>query len=141
MKILLLLLGGLPFAIGGWLNHIMLSSSNTLPPLFFIGIVCLILWGFIAFVAKSFIEEDKEIVIRLNLIAAVVLVLVTVQEVVLHAYWFNFVGVWSQLYYLPLLNVGFTLTSWSSSVFPAYVASFGLMVAATVVGCRMKRKK
>ena len=141
MKIFLLLLGGLPFAIGGWLNHIMLSSSNTLPPLFFIGIVCLILWGFIAFVAKSFIEENKEIVIRLNLIAAVVLVLVTVQEVVLHAYWFNFVGVWSQLYYLPLLNVGFTLTSWSSSVFPAYVVSFGLMVAATVVGCRMRGKK
>lgn len=141
MKILLVLLGGLPFAVGGALNYMILSSSDALPPLFLIGIGWLALWGTIAFLIKLFKEDEKEIVIWLNLVAAVVLALVALQELILHAYWSNFVGVWSQFYYLPLLNLGFTLTSWSSSVFPAYVVSFGLMVAATVVGCRMRGKK
>ena len=141
MKILLVLLGGLPFAVGGWLNQSILASSDTLPPLFLIGIGCLVLWGLIAFGARFFIEDEREVVIRLNLIAAVVLVLVAIQEVILHAYWSNIVGVWSQFYYLPLLNLGFTLTRWSSSVFPAYVVSFGLMIGATVVGGRMREKR
>ena len=85
-------------------------------------------------------KRTKQIVIFLNLIAAFDLVLIGIQILVLHAYWLNGIGIWTQLFYLPVLNLGFCLTNWSHGVFPAYAAGFILMVGVTFAGCKLREK-
>ena len=43
-------------------------------------------------------KRTKQIVIFLNLIAALDLVLVGIQILVLHSYWPNGIGIWTQLF-------------------------------------------
>ena len=140
MLVILVVLGLIPFAIGGFMNWYMMTYSNDLPPFTLIGIVTLLMWTAAAFVVKPYIKNTKKVVIGLNLVAFVVLVLVGIQELLLQAYWQNFVGVWTQFYFLPLINISFTLTSWSHSVFSAYCAAFLLMVIATLLGCKLRKK-
>lgn len=140
MLVILILLGLIPFALGGFMNWIMMTDANTIPPFVLSGIVVLLLWAVIAFIVKPHIKDIKKVVIGLNLVAFVVLVLVAIQELLLQAYWNNFVGIWTQFYYLPLLNIGFALTSWSHSVFSAYCVAFLLMVFAAVLGCKLRKK-
>lgn len=140
MLVILVVLGLIPFAMGAFMNWYMMTYPNGLPPFALIGIVTLLIWAAIAFVVKPYIKNTKKVVIGLNLVAFVVLVLVGIQELLLQAYWFNFVGVWTQFYYLPLLNISFALTSWSHSVFSAYCAAFLLMVIATLLGCKLRKK-
>lgn len=77
----------------------------------------------------------------MNGVALVVLVLLGIQELVLGAYFSNAVGIWTQLYYLPLLQLGFSLTSWSSRVFTADAAAWLLMAAASYLGFRLGRRQ
>lgn len=140
MLVILVVLGFIPFALGSFMNWFMMTYSNTLPPLALVGIVTLLIWAAIAFLVKPYIKDTKKVIIGLNSVASVVLVLVGIQELLLHAYWQNLIGVWTQFYYLPLLNIGFRLTNWSHSVFSAYCAAFLLMVIATLLGCKLRRK-
>lgn len=140
MLAILVVFGLIPFAIGGFMNWYMISFVNDLPPFTLVGIIILLIWAAIAFATKPYIKNTKKIIIGLNLVAFVVLVLVGIQELLLQAYWQNFVGVWTQFYYLPLINIGFTLTSWSHSVFSAYCAAFLSMVIATLLGCKLRKK-
>ena len=137
---LFILPGLIPFALGSFLNWLMMTCSNSLPPLALFAIVELLIWSAVAFFVKPYIKNTKKIVIGMNLPGFVVLVLVGIQELLMHAYWQNFLGVWTQFYYLPLLYVGFKLTSWSHSVFSAYCAAFLLMVIATLLGCELRKK-
>lgn len=140
LKILLFALGFLPFALGGFMNRAMTAYETvSLPMIGIMGFVFLFFWGAVAFLAKPHFKDGREVVVVLNAAAAIDLILVGFQELILHADWFHFVGRWSQLFYLPLLRIGFTLTSWSSSVFPAYCASFALMVIASALGCRLRK--
>lgn len=140
MQVILVVLGLIPFALGCFMNWIMTTSSNTLPLFVLFAIFTLVIWAAIAFIVKPYIKSTKKIVIGLNLVAFVVLVLVGIQELLLHAYWQNFIGIWTQFYYLPVLNLGFILTSWSHTVFSAYCAAFLLMVIATLLGCQLRKK-
>jgi hypothetical protein len=45
------------------------------------------------------------------------------------------------MFYLPVLNLGYSLTAWSTSLFPAYVASFFMLVVASLAGCLLRKKK
>ena len=47
------------------------------------------------------------------LLLIALLLLLGVQELILHAYWFNPVGWLTQFYYLPLLRAGVLLTNWT----------------------------
>jgi len=140
MITLTITLGALPFIVGGLQNWYMLSHADSLLPYRLISVFFLLVWGCIAFVLKGNHQRTKEIVIFLNLIAALDLLLIGVQELIFHAYWMNSIGGWSQLFYLPMINLGFGLTNWSHSVFPAYVMSFALMVVASFVGCILREK-
>ena len=141
MKLPLVALGFFPFAFGGFINWLIVTYPNLVVPSTFwgIGLILLLIWGSIAFLAKSSIKSSQEVVLCLNAAEAVVLILIGVQELIRHTYWFNFLGIWSQFFYLPVLNLGFTLTSWSASSFPAYCASFWLMVAASATGCKLRK--
>ncbi len=138
MTFILVALGLLPFAFGGFMNWYMITYPNSPIPYKLIGIVVLLIWAVIAFAIKPYIKNTKKIIIGLNVVAFVVLVLLGIQELILNAYWFNFVGVWTQLYYLPLLNISFALTNWIHHVFSTYCAAFLLMVIATFAGSKLR---
>lgn len=136
--ILAFVFGALPFFIGGVQNWYMLTCVDSVLPYGLISLTVLLLWGCIAFLLNKCYHGVKAVVISLNLIAAIDLLLLGIQELILNAYWMNRIGVWSQLFYLPMLNLGFSLTSWSHSVFVAYVACFVLMVAVSFAGCKLR---
>ena len=138
--IMFFVLGVFPFLIGGIQNWYMLTYVDSVLPYGFISLAVLLLWGCIAYLLNDRYHRTKSIVISLNLIATLVLLLLGIQELMLHAYWMNLVGKWSQLFYLPMINLGFSLTNWGHSVFAAYVACFILMVAVSIVGCKLKEK-
>ena len=140
MSAVFFILGALPYALGYMQNQFMLNNADTLLPYRLISIFFLLLWGLIAFLLNSSGRRTKEIVIFMNLLAAVDLLLVGIQELYLHAYWPDFVGLWSQLFYLPVINLSFRLTTWSSGVFVAYALSFVLMAAASFFGCKLREK-
>ena len=100
----------------------------------------LLFWGLLAFLCNRKGAQTKQVVCFLNLLAALNLVLLGVQDVILGAYWSNFLGLITQVFYLPVLNLGAILTVWFSSVFVVYIASFILMVAASYAGCRIRQK-
>ena len=139
MPLLLFLLGLLPFAVGGLMNWAMLAYPDVLPPFSLIAILFLLIWGAIAFFARPCVAGVRTLAVCLNLAAGIDLILGGVPELVLGAYWSNPAGLWAQLYYLPLMNLGFTLTPWSHSVFPAYCTAFLLMLAATFLGARWRK--
>lgn len=133
--------GFLPFVFGGLMNWYMMTNPNALPPFFLIAMGMLILWAVVSFFMMGRIQNEKKVVLSLNGVAFIVLILLGVQEMVLQAYWMNPVGTWTQFFYLPLLRLGFTFTSWTPSMFFAYAASFLLMLLASVLGCRLKKDK
>ena len=140
MPFLLICLGALPLAVGGIMNWAMLSLQTWLPPFLLISLLFLLVWGLIAFLARPHVKHSAAVILPLNLIPLLVLLLLGVQELILHAYWLNPVGRWTQYYYLPLLRPGFLLTSGMSSVFAAYCAAFLLMLAASALGCMLRKR-
>ena len=138
--VILVVLGMIPFALGGFMNWFMMANPDMLPSTVLIGVVTLLMWTALAFFVKPYINDTKKVIIGLNSVALAILIPIGIQELLLQAYWPNLVGVWTQFYYLPLLNIGLTLTSWSHSVFSAYCASFLLMVIATALGCKLRKK-
>lgn len=139
MLILLILLSLLPFAFGWIANWLIMSHSGTTPPFMLISIVFLLIWAAIAFFAKPHIKSTAKIVISMNAVAFLVLVLNGIQQLLLHSYWLNFVGKWTQVFYLPLVFLGARLTNWCPSIFSAACASFALMVLATWIGSGIRK--
>ena len=137
---ILVMLGAVPFVVGGIQNWYMLTYMDSLLPYGLISVSFLLVWGCIAFHFNRNHQRTKEIVIFLNLIALLDLLLIGFQELIFHAYWMNSIGLWSQFFYLPMINLGFSLTTWSHSVFPAYVVSCILLVAASFAGCKLREK-
>ena len=66
------------------------------------------------------------------------LVLLGVQELSLHAYWDNAVGLLTQFFYLPLLRLGAIVAMWTGQVFWFYFGAFLLLVLSSWLGCRAK---
>lgn len=139
--LLCIALGFLPFVFGGIMNWWMMTNPDTLPPYLLIALGMLILWAVISFFMMGRMQHEKKVVLSLNGIAFVVLILLGVQEMVLQAYWMNPLGAWTQYFYLPLLRLGFTFTSWTPSMFFAYIASFLLMLGASILGCNLKKNR
>lgn len=141
MAILLVILGAIPYLLGYAMNWYMMEYPDTLPPLRWIAVLFLLFWGLLAFLCNRKGAHTKQVVcFFLNLLAALNLVLLGVQDVILGAYWSNFWGLITQVFYLPVLNLGAILTVWFSSVFVVYIASFILMVAASYASCRIRQK-
>ncbi|MBO5128904.1 MAG: hypothetical protein J6B95_00975 [Oscillospiraceae bacterium] len=141
MMILLTALGLIPFALGSFMNWFMMTRPDDLPPFTLFAVITLLIWTAIAFIANSRVKCTKKVVIFLNLVGLIDLALLGIQELLLGAYWNNLAGPLTQFYYLPLINLGFRLTNWSHTVFSAYCAAFVLMVAASILGCALRKKK
>jgi len=134
-----MILGALPFALGGILNWYLMNRMDAVLPYGAIGICFLLIWGGLGFLLNGK-GQTKKTVLFLNLVALLDLLLLGVQELILGKYWGNAIGTWSQLFYLPLVNLGARLTSWSHSMFAVYGVSFVLMVAVSLAGCKLRKK-
>lgn len=143
MTILLIVLGLLPFALGGLTNWLMVANSYMLPPalLLVISLIALLFWAVLAYVTKKYIRDTKKVMLCLHVVPLIMLLLLGIQELLLHQYWTNFFGMLTQLYYLPLLRLGTILIGWlSASLFPIYCVAFLLMAVAAFAGCKLQRK-
>ena len=129
-KFLILLLGCTPFLIGRVQDWLMMNLLGV--PLMLISVLMLLFWGYLSHVSLRMSNYDWKALLLLNVPAAIDLLLVLIQEWGFGAYWMNRIGGYSQLFYLPLLSLGFRLTPWAHSVPPAYIAAFILMTAASV---------
>ena len=138
-KWMLPLAGLLPLVLGVLLDRAMMTVFfDVTPPLRLIGILTLGVWFGLAFLLGGWAGDPRQAAALLNLPALLVLVLLGVQELALHAYWQNLAGVLTQLFFFPLLSLGFALTGWSQSVFSAYCAAFLLLAAASYLGARFR---
>ncbi|MPM24967.1 hypothetical protein SDC9_71456 [bioreactor metagenome] len=141
-KILLLFMGLLPFFLGLSMNALLMRNMNLVLPYPLLGIAWLLLWGLLGCFTAGCAGSVKESSFLAHIIPLVVLLLLLYQELILGQYWFNLGGLATQLYYLPLLNIAFTLTAWAHRVWPAYIASFALMYAVFYWGgCIGKRRR
>ena len=136
-KIFLLLLGLIPFGLGFLLDSLMTHFSDVLFPYAAIGVCFLIFWGAIGFFMYRLGEPLKVSLIFAQLPAFLTLLLNLFQEIVLVRYWGNLLGAATQLYFLPVLNISFSLTFWADRVWPAYIAAFLLMCAVYYLGFRL----
>ena len=139
MKLLAILLGFIPYGLGRLMDWSMMEYSDTLPPLKLIAFAVLLLWGILAYLLR-FRLTTKDTILFLNVIPALNLLLIAIQELILKAYWPNMLGIMTQLYYLPLLNLSYGLTFWAHTVFPAYCAAFLLMGIVSFLGCEIHKQ-
>ncbi len=140
MFLLFTLIGFLPFVFGGIMNWFMMTYQNVLPPYMFISVGTLLFWFATVYFTRPYATSAKQLLCGIHLVPFVVIVMLFIQEIILNAYWRNFIGQWTQLYYLPLLHFGFLLTSWSHRIFTAYLMAFVMMVLAALGGCCLRRK-
>lgn len=135
-RLLPLLYGFIPLVLGAGLNFIMMEF-DVFPPLRLIGLLFLLLWGFLAYQNS----QSRPAVGLMMVFPLIDLLLLFYQEGVLHAYWPNLVGQLSQYFYLHTLSLGYALTFWSSSVFSAYVGAFCLMFCSASIGYLLGRRR
>lgn len=141
MTLILLALGFLPLGAGLLFERFILAyPPDQVPPFFLIGLLFLLLWGLLAFFAAGREGHGLRAAILLNIPALLFLVLNGVQILLLGAYWSNVLGHWSQLFFLPVLNLGSRLAFWLPSSFAHLIAAFVLMAGASLVGCRVRKK-
>lgn len=137
---LLLLLGCLPLLEGIVMNDLMMRYRDVLPPYLAIGVGTLLVWALLGFYTVI-LKEKRSSLLLLNLPAAVVLLLLVVQDAVLKAYWRNALGIYSQFFYLPLLNLASRLggglfhTMWSLCLL-----CFLLLCGVSYLGRRLGEK-
>lgn len=134
-------LGAIPLLAGVLMDSFLMAFQNTVLPFRLIAVVFLVGWGAIAFHWEPKVQKLWKVVLLHNLISAAVFVLICVQQLGTGQFWSGPVGAWSQLYHLPVLSLGYFLTKWSTSSFPAYIASFLLLGTASLIGCALGKRK
>ena len=138
-KLFLCLIGFLPLGVGFTMNWFMMQYQDSVLPYRWIGICLLLCWAGLGFFTYHLKESAKVSACAVHLAALIALLLNVYQEVVLGRYWGNLLSVFTQFFYLPVLNISFTLTSWSSHVWVAYIAGFLLMCSAYLIGFNLGR--
>ena len=143
MVVVLIALGLIPFALGGLLQWILSLNNFLLAPavLIVISLVTLLIWGVLAYLIKPYIKSTSKVMLGMHVIPLLVLLLHGIQGPVLHQYWPNFLGLLTQIYYLPLVRIASILTSWmGTSMFLICLVSFLLMVGVSFAGCKLNKK-
>ena len=134
----LILLGAMPLGLGWLVNWYMNLHPETFPPMFIIGLAFLLAWGFASWKMNKKMLETGTVLLVKHAIAAIMLVLVTIQ-LIMGNYWVSYLGIASQMFYMPVLYVGAVFFNWAGT-FGIYFASFLLMLLASFIGCKIAEK-
>lgn len=146
-NIALLLLGILPLPLGYALNFVILSLPSSSILLSAVSIGFLLLWVLLA--RRVSAREGRPIVqaLLLSAFGLLMLLLVLYQELVMGRYWLNLLGAAPQLYFLPLLSLGFTLSNVliqpflpTLEMWLVYLLAWLLLFAAGCAGCFWKAR-
>ncbi|MBU5436229.1 hypothetical protein [Pseudoflavonifractor sp. MSJ-37] len=135
-ELVLVLISLLPFA-GSYMLERQMTTTGVMPPFLSLATLFLLAWGFAAWAAVRLGMTGRRVLLCLHLVPTLDLVLLAVQELILRRYWMSWLGVWSQLYYLPLVNMAARLTRWSGRLFMTYVTAFLMLLAAAWLGTRL----
>ena len=139
MKLLVVGFSLLPFLFG-WLINLAVMKIEFYPVFIISGVALLLLWAGIAYLTRPYCKSNKETILLLNTVAAVVLILLGIQDLILNAYLPNGIGIWTQFYYLPLLRaVSIFSKFFTSSVFVMYCIEFVLLITASTLGCKTRK--
>ena len=104
-QLLRIVLGFVPLGIG-YLQHLyMTAHMDTLPPLALIALGTLLIWGLLCYLTADGKSKARLQVLALNAANFLALALVLVQELLLGGYFPNAVGLASQFFFLPLINL------------------------------------
>lgn len=124
------------------MNWVMTAFSADLP-FKLIGIAFLPFWGLLGFMTYGSKTTALASACAVNAVAFLALLLNLYQEFILGRYWGNAIGVSTQLYYLPVVNVSYAVSSWTHRMAWTYAAGFILMFFAYFIGflARKKREK
>ena len=142
----LLLLGMTPLAVGCVQNVAALYLGAFGLVMDIIGIVLLILWGYVAYRVS---DPGKNPVMQSFLLCSfglLMLVLALYRELIVGQYWFHIVGFAAQAYFLPLLSLISCIFIPVVQAFmpavrpwPFYIVIWACMFAAGFAGCLRKR--
>jgi len=136
----LVAVGLVPLALGAVLHAIVLARPDTIPPVFWIGVGFLLLWGVLGYLLCGWGDSKIEVTAYAHLIGGIFLLLILFQEIVLGHYLSNALGLVTQSYFLLLLNVSFWLAPWAGYVWAVNIVALVLMIGAFYLGCHIKKK-
>ncbi|MFF2755149.1 hypothetical protein ACFVR1_15530 [Psychrobacillus sp. NPDC058041] len=146
-KMILFLLGLIPFVLGFLMNSWLMQNQNSILPFKLIGIIFLVFWVLVGFITCKFEKTPLKSAVIINLPAFLILLFIMYQEIILGQYWFNIFGMATQFYYLPLLNISsslvgifLSLTPWATQIWSASLIAFLLMFASYYLGCYLKKR-
>ncbi len=133
------LAGCLPFLLGRMIRY---WHFFRWPILYlFVAAVFLLLWAGIAFFFRSMTGDTLSVLLPLNAAAAVVLLLLALQQLFFGHFWYNAIGHYTQSFYEPLYGMIRLFLFRPTSYFTSYFICFVLMVAASYAGCRMGKRR
>ena len=108
----LVAVGLVPLALGAVLHAIVLARPDTIPPVFWIGVGFLLLWGVLGYLLCGWGDSKIEVTAYAHLIGGIFL----------------------------LLNVSFWLAPWASYVWAVNIVALVLMIGVFYLGCHIKKK-
>jgi len=103
----LVLLGILPYFYGRHLSNLMMTRYfYQQGPLFLYALAMLAAWFGFGALSKALVPSKRQAILLLNAAAILALLLIFVQEVIIGHFWFNQVGIATQMFYLPMMRFG-----------------------------------
>lgn len=138
-KPLLILIGFIPLAAGLAINWLINIFPTKNLPFGIISIGFLVFWVWLGFISCKFKETIKVSVCLVHLPLFLALVFNLYQEIVLEHYLSNIIGLYAQIFYLPIINIAYKLTIWSTRLWTAYVGGFFLMCFSYFSGYLLKK--
>lgn len=124
----LVLVGIIPIIFGYILNDFILEYSLYGTSTNLIGVVFLLFWGLLSYFLGSKDKPALSQAFSLCFIGLIMLVLMLFQEIVMGQYWINYLGLTTQMYYLPTISLGSMLTSTIFMIFFGVITASGISV-------------
>lgn len=136
-KLILFLIGLIPFVSGFLMNSWLMQNPNSVLPFKLIGSIFLVFWVLVGSITCKFDKTPYHSAVIIHLPALLVLLLIMYQDMILGQFWSNIFGLATQFYYLPLINIssfivggGLYVQMWTASI-----VAFFLMYGCYYLGC------
>lgn len=142
-KVILLLLGLVPFIVGFLMNGWIIQNPDDVLPYKVIGITFLAFWLLVGFLTAKFSNTPLKSTSIINLPAMFILLIIMYQDIIASEFLSNAFGRATQYYFMPLLNIGASIvgTFLTVHVWSASFIAFLLMFAAYYLGAYLKEQR
>lgn len=142
-KLILVLIGLIPFVLGFVMNSWMMQNPNSTLPFKLIGIILLGAWVLVGCITYKYDKTPYPAALIIHVPALLVLFLIMYQDMILGEFWSNLFGLATQVYYLPLIHISSLIFSFIGGgyvqMWTASIVAFLLMYGSYYVGCYFKK--